>query len=167
MRRLGIALALTILPATAHANALEERLAPGKATSCWERRYDEAHLKDHPKQKVVAMRLSANREDDGRLVANLGINLRKRIENGTFDYATFVTCRAKGKAVRCAAEWESGSFTIEERPDGKLLLRQNKLMINPANDAAEDVSPGAVDLSKSDDAAFILAPISDAKCEVF
>lgn len=167
MRRLGIALALTILPATAHANALEDRLAPGKATSCWERRYDEAHLKSHPRQKVVAMRLSANREDDGRLVANLGVNLRKRIENGTFDYATFATCTAKGKAVRCAAEWESGSFTIEERPDGKLLLRQKKLMINPANYAAEEVAPDAVDLSKSDDAAFILAPISDAKCEVF
>jgi len=167
MRKLGIALALTILPAAAHANALEERLAPGKATSCWERRYDEVHLKKHPKQKVVAMRLSANREDDGRLVANLGINLRKRIENGIFDYATFATCTAKGKAVACEPEWDSGSFTIEERPDGKLLLRQSKLMMNPANYAAEEVAPDAIDLSKSDDAAFLLSPITDAKCEVF
>lgn len=167
MRTPWILIALALVPAPAWANALEAKRAPGKATSCWERRYDEKHLAGHPRQKVVAARLSASREDDGRLIANLGFNLRTRINQGTFDYATFAACKAQEKAVICAPEWESGSFTIEERPDGKLLLRQNRLLMNPANVAAEEVAPDAVDLSKSDDKAFLLSPIQDAKCEVY
>jgi hypothetical protein len=167
MHRLGIVLALAFLTGSAQANELEQKLAPKGGLSCWERRYDEAHLASHPKQHVTAVRLSANREDDGRLIANLGFNLRKRIETGTFDYATFATCTAKGSAVSCETEWDSGRFTLDARPDGKLLLRQYKLLMNPANYASEDIAPDAVDLSKSDDAAFVLAPIADAKCEVY
>jgi hypothetical protein len=150
----------------AAANALTEALAAAGST-CWERVYDAAHLKSHPRQRTVHIRLATDVQDDGVIVAALGMNLRKRIGDPRFDYATTGFCKARGAALVCAPEWESGSFTLERGKGDTLVVRNGGLVMNPASHAAEEIAGDAVDLGKSDDKAWLLRRRDDASCEVY
>jgi hypothetical protein len=72
------------LSASALANPLETKLA-AEANTCLELVNDGAHLKAHPKQQVAKIKLSTEVQDNGSIVASLGINLRKRNGSGKFD----------------------------------------------------------------------------------
>lgn len=157
------AIALACSPAMA--NPLEKSLAADGST-CWERVYDAAHLKSHPRQQVVKIRLSTDVQDDGTIVAALGMNLRKRIGDPRLDYATTGFCKARGAGIVCTPEWESGTFTIERGKGETVLVRNGGLIMNPAAHAAEEIAPGAIDLGKTDDASWRLNRI-DSGCEVY
>ncbi len=151
-----------ILPLAA--NPLESELA-AMSNSCWERTYDAAHLKAHPKQLVTKIRLSTEVQDDGNIYASLGINLRQD-QGRKFDYSAFAPCQAKGAALSCPSEWDAGAFSLEKAKGG-LLVRNKDLIVNPSNYDAEDVAPNAVSLGKSDDAAWLLMPSADEGCDLF
>ena len=149
------------------ANPLEEELAASGGNSCWERSYDAAHLTAHPGQRTVKIRLSTEVQDDGSIVGQLGINLRKRNgAGGRFDYTAFGYCKAQGAALACPSEWDAGAFLIEKARDG-LLVRNKRMIVNPSNYDAEDVAPGAVDLSASDDKSWLLRRIEDEGCDIY
>lgn len=164
MSRALIYLMSCLVVTGAMANALEKKLGP---KGCWQRIYEASHLAKHLKQQVTEIRLSTEVQEDGTFIANLGVNLRKRIETGTFDYALFGICKAKGPDILCETEWDAGTFTLQAAPEANLRVRNGKLIFNPANYAAEEVAPNAVDLSKSDDAVWLLSLLKDGKCEVY
>lgn len=163
------ALCLSLFAAFAHtasANALQDRLLK---SPCWQRVYTDEHLASHPKQAVTRVRLSSEMQDDGTMWANIGFNLRQRLEGGgdSLDYAIAGVCEAKREAVLCRPEWDAGTFMLETGPDGTLRVHNGKLMVNPANYAAEELAPNAADLSKSDDAIWQLSPLEDPTCPVY
>jgi hypothetical protein len=163
--RLQLVLVIALLASAASASPLENELA-AMSNSCWERTYDAAHLKVHPKQLVTKIRLSAEAQDDGSIAASLGINLRVRRGGQKFDYTAFGYCKVKGAALSCPSEWDAGSFTLEKAKGG-LLVRNRKMVVNPSNYDSEDIAPGAVNLAKSDDAAWLLSRTADEGCDLY
>jgi hypothetical protein len=164
--RLCFALFIPLLAAPALANPLEEELA-GLSNSCWERTYDAAHLKAHPLQRTVRIRLSAEVQDDGNIAATLGINLRKRTgQGGRFDYAAFGSCKARQGFLDCPSEWEAGSFLIEKAKSG-LKVYNKGMIVNPSNYDSEDIAPGAVNLYESDDKQWLLRRVTGEGCDIY
>ena len=152
--------------APALANPLEKELA-GLSNTCWERTYDAAHLKAHPKQRTVKIRLSTEVQDDGSIVGQLGINLRKRNgAGGRFDYTAFGYCKAQGAALACPSQWDAGTFLIEKAKGG-LLVHNRGMIVNPSNYDSEDVAPGSVDLSVSDDKSWLLRRVENEGCDIY
>jgi hypothetical protein len=171
MRR-RLALILSLLATPALANSLETFLSSNGGNSCWERSYDAAHLKAHPKQIVTKIRLSTEVQDDGSIYAQLGFNLRKRTgEGGRFDYAVGSQCSAKGEAISCSSEWDAGTFEIELLKAGTLitgvLITNKGMIVNPSNYDSEDIADNSVDLSKSDDAAWLLRRLDNDSCDIY
>jgi hypothetical protein len=143
-----IAATLITLPAgaedgavdSAKAAAFDQRLFGGpvgdKATACFARRYDAAHLARHPEQKVARMRLLITSEkapeDAGRdTTFNLGLNYRARqtlyLSMGSCGHARSedgggearfgcgVDCDGGGFAVALAKDGQSVTVTIDYR----------------------------------------------------
>jgi hypothetical protein len=151
-------------PILAAGHPLEKEL-PTDRRACWERIYDEAHLKAHPKQKVTAIRLMHEPSDTDYFGVGLMFNLRKRIGAEAFDYALYGFCKAKGAGLTCTPEWDAGTWRIERGPDGTLLIRNNGIIVNPSNYDAEEVAPGAVKINaKPDDQTWRLEQIPEASC---
>lgn len=165
-RILAILATLAGLHVPAAANPLKESLA-ADGNSCWERTYNGTHLKAHPKQRVVKIRLATEVQDDGTIYAQLGMNLRERTYSGKFDYAAVAFCKARGEGLRCTPEWDAGHFTIERTGKSALLVRNSRMIINPSNYDSEDIAPGAVDLGNSDDRSWRLNRKSDEGCNIY
>jgi hypothetical protein len=165
LRAILFAFCILGLASPLSANPLEEELA-ALSNSCWERTYDAAHLKAHPRQRVTKIRLSTEVQDDGNIVASLGINLRQRLGGQKFDYSAFGRCEARQDFLACPSEWEAGTFVIEKAKGG-ILVYNKGMIVNPSNYDAEDIAPGSVDLSKSDDKAWLLSRIEDEGCDLY
>jgi hypothetical protein len=166
LRSAASAAFIVVSLAPALANPLERELA-ALSNSCWERTYDAAHLKAHPGQRTVKIRLSTQVQDDGSIVGQLGINMRKRtVAGGRFDYAAFGYCKARQDAIACPSEWDAGTFLIEKAKGG-LLVHNKGMIVNPSNYDSEDIAPGAVDLYESDDKSWLLKRIEDEGCDIF
>jgi hypothetical protein len=162
-----ILLLLSLLATPVLANSLETFLSSNDGNSCWERSYDAAHLKAHPKQIVTKIRLSTEVQDDGSIYAQLGFNMRKRTgQGGGFDYAAGSQCRARGERLSCPSEWDAGTFTIE-KSGGALLVKHSGMIVNPSNYDSEDIADNSVDLSKSDDATWLLRRLDNDSCDIY
>ena len=166
LRSAALAAFVTLGLAPALANPLEKELA-ALSNSCWERTYDAAHLKAHPLQRTVKIRLSTEVQDEGTIRAELGVNLRKRNgAGGQFDYAAPAYCEARQDFLACPSEWEAGSFLIEKAKGG-LMVYNKGMIINPSNYDSEDIAPGSVDLYESDDKQWLLRRVEDEDCAIY
>ena len=166
LRIAALAAFITLGLAPALANPLEKELA-GLSNTCWERTYDEAHLKAHPSQRTVKIRLSTEVQEDGTIRAELGVNLRRRTgAGGRFDYAAFGYCEARKDFLACPSQWEAGSFLIEKAKGG-LKVYNKGMIVNPSNYDSEDIAPGSVDLYESDDKQWLLKRSSDEGCDIY
>lgn len=159
------ALCVLSLTSPAAARPLEDEL-PLQGEACWQRIYDAAHLKAHPKQKVAHIRLAhRGNSEDGTLYLSLDMNLRKRTNTGKFDYVLGGYCKPSGTSLTCTPEWDAGTFSIEKGPKKTLLIHNHHMVVNPSNYDAEDIADKAVDLSKSDDATWMLQLVYPENCE--
>jgi hypothetical protein len=164
--RFPLVLVIALLASPALANPLEKELAAASNT-CWERTYNAEHLSAHPKQLTLKIRLSTEAQDDGSIVASLGINPREPGGSGRFDYVAYGHCAPKGGALRCAPEWDSGSFTLEKVSKAEMKVKNSHMIVNPFNYDSEDISDKALDLRTSDDAVWLLARIGDEGCDLY
>jgi len=81
------------------------------APACYERRYDDAHLKKHPEQPVVAIKLW----DLGGARRAVWLELLE----GSQHLPLVRTCTGEGARVSCGPD--DGGFSVEQRKDGALL----------------------------------------------
>jgi hypothetical protein len=99
------------------------RLLPNRDT-CWERIYDDAHLKAHPRQQVVQIRLFHlpsrwPRPASGETFVALEKNLRARTHGSdAFDYSLGWFCQPSRGGLRCEPDWHAGSWQIERGANG-------------------------------------------------
>ena len=166
MLRTGLAI-LTILLAmpAAQAETLAQMLKGKGGNSCWQRVYSAPELAAHPKQRVASIRLISEVQEDGSLAASLDLNFRVRTHTWKYDYDISGFCKAHGQGLLCQPEWDAGTFVLEKGARNGLRVRNQKLIVNPSNFDSEEVAPGAVDMSKSDDAVWLLfAAKDDASC---
>jgi hypothetical protein len=145
------------LAATAPVMA-ESQLLPDR-DACWERIYDDAHLKAHPRQQVVRIRLLHlpsrwPQPAQGVTFVELEMNLRTRTHGSdAFDYGLGGFCKPSPGGLRCEPEWHAGSWQIERGANGSLIVRNNDITVNPSSSAAEERSADAVTLKAADDEA--------------
>jgi hypothetical protein len=136
----------------------ESQLLPDRDT-CWERIYDDAHLKAHPRQQVVRIRLFHlpsrwPQPAPGVTFVALEMNLRARTHGSdAFDYSLGGFCKPSPDGLRCEPEWHAGSWRIERGPNGSLIVRNDDITVNPSSSAAEERSEGAVTLAAANDEA--------------
>ena len=128
--------------------------------ACWERIYDDAHLKAHPRQQVVKIRLLHlpsrwPQPAQGVTFIELEMNLRTRIHGGdAFDYRLGGFCKPSPGGLRGVRQNErAGSWQIEPGTNGSLVVRNNDITVNPSSSAAEERSDDAVTLKAADDEA--------------
>jgi hypothetical protein len=135
--------------------------------ACWERIYDDAHLKAHPMQQVVRIRLFHlpsrwPQPASGVTFVALEMNLRTRTHaNGRFDYSLGGFCKPSQGGLRCEPEWRAGTWRIEGGANGGLIVRNGDITVNPSPSAAEERSEDAVTLkAANDEAAWSLQPVT-------
>jgi len=87
---------------------------PGAAQTCFGRSYDDAHLDRHPDQTVQEIFFG---DLTGQSILQVRLEGRQSFVYG------YATCRDTGRFLSCALENAQGNFTVQERPDGTVLLR--------------------------------------------
>ena len=159
------ALSLFCFASPAAARPLEAEL-PTRGEACWQRIYDAAHLKAHPKQMVARIRLThTGGSVDGQFYLTLDMRLRKRAGAHGHDYKLGGYCKSEGARLTCAPEWDAGTFTVEKGPGKTLRVRNHQMIVNPFEYDSEDIADDAVDLGKSDDASWLLKLVYPENCE--
>ncbi len=183
-----IAAALAVTPALAQSDLqpgfdtrlLEIAPATDNAESCFLRRYDAAHLKAHPRQKVETMGLCVAVE---RIVPEeKGDPVRYRYN---FDFAAKLKGRAKpattsgecgfayvplaeqphrsGKAIHCGVDCDGGGISIEARKGGaELLVRLDRIRVSGGCGSDDDDESNAFELTGGADDKVFLIPKSSA-----
>jgi hypothetical protein len=136
----------------------ESQLLPDRDI-CWERIYDDAHLKAHPRQQVVRIRLFHlpshwPQPASGVTFVALEMNLRARTHgSNAFDYSLGGFCQPSPGGLRCEPEWHAGTWQIERGANGSLIVSNGDITVNPSSSAAEERSEGAVTLAAANDEA--------------
>lgn len=145
----ALALAISITPASAR-SLLDPLL--GEPGDCYYRRYDEAHLKSHPRQMVETFYLGhhdAWQDPAGALVLKFGFSTR----NGRH-YEGVAICTGS----RCGVEGDGGAFSLTPHRDGIRLAVDAHLGLWAESEA--DV----VDLRETGDTVFLLYPQGSKAC---
>lgn len=146
-----LSVALSISPASAK-SLLDPLLgAPG---DCYSRRYDEAHLRDHPRQMVESFSLAHHdsyQDPQGELTLKFGFSTR----NGR-DYEGIAICTGN----HCRVEGDGGAFSLTPYRDGV------RLDVDPKAGMAAEGAVDFIELSETDDTVFLLFPASGRACTI-
>jgi len=146
----------------AQASTMSYDIGPemGDADTCFVRQYSAQHLRANPAQRVTRIALAAidrgaNRPNMAANQSEFLIAIQTRAGGGW--HSRLAVCSfGRGDSMNCGLESDGGQFTIQNRPDGNILLRaQGELRMG---------SEGGPEIggSISDDNAFVLTP---AACE--
>lgn len=143
------------------AAAFDTRMFAGplgqKTYACFVRRYDAAHLAQHPKQKVSAMKLLVTAEDapeDKTVNYSFRLGFKYRHRPGNFDSSGFcshIVAEKSGKEIRlgCGVDCEGGGIEVAMKDDKSALIRLERIRIwernKPDDDASNDLVAGADD----------------------
>ncbi len=153
---------------------LELAPAQDKAESCFLRRYDGAHLKDHPKQKVEAIGLCVNVERIAPEEKNEPVRYRYN-----FDFAVKLKSHAKpaktggecgfayippdeqrrisSKPIWCGVDCDGGGVRVEPRKGGaELLVRLERIRVSSECGGADDERSSFDVTGGADDKVFLV-----------
>lgn len=164
---------------------LELAPAVDKAESCYLRQYDDAHLKEHSKQRVEAIGLcvAVERMEPEEKGAPI-----RYIYN--FDFAAKLKGRAKvaktggecgfshmppeeqkriaGKPIWCGVDCDGGGVTVEPRKGGaELIVRLDRIRVSTECGGGDDQSNSFDITGGVDDKVFLLAKSTTAAFKAF
>ena len=140
-----------------------------KTYACFVRRYDAVHLKQHPRQKVGAMKLLLTAEklpEDGELHYgfSVGVSLRKQPGNwttgGDCGHAEASASKGEELAINCSVDCDGGGVAVALAGDDKAVtVRLERLHLwGPRDDGERELEVGA------DDRVFRLDRVDAAEC---
>jgi hypothetical protein len=157
-----IATIVVLLSAAPAANAADSFYATYIAEKngvapCYARSYDQKHLADHPKQKVVHFFVTHSEAEHMAPPKTFDLSFGFRIKNSTDSFSSEAGCAVKGDGATCSAEGDGGQFSLTPRPDGLLVTVVGRLEL----EGMESFSP---DLMKSDDREFRLYVSPAGEC---
>ncbi len=161
----GCALALSSGGAAAEDSLFNSHFAKiAGGTPCYARTYDEAHLKDHPKQQVKRIELDmvkANPDGVANTADNFQLGFGVQVTRSPEWYTGVAICKDGGEAIDCFLEGDGGRFKLTADNDGALKLETGDYGI--AFEGAKDT----LELSgkDGDDRVFIVAPSNQAECD--
>ena len=95
---------------------------------CYERIYDKRYLKQHGKQEIIKIRLQlgVGKGIDGpfELLDRVDAGFRKR----SIYQGNLVECKMAGDELKCSIENDGGSFTVTDRGNDSLRIRNDGSM---------------------------------------
>ena len=162
----------------ANAEAFAKRMFAGKVASkgksyvCFARRYDAAHLRQHPQQKVTAMKLLVSAQmvpEDQALNYSFALGVKFRDRQGNFD--TMGSCghptaeqeSADKLVLGCGVDCDGGGLQIEmANADKSVIVRLDRVAIwnnDKPDDERDSLEAGA------DDKAFRLDRVAMDECK--
>ena len=158
---LGAAMAVFIAaacsaPVSADPPSLFETLT--RASACFARAYDAAHLAAHPQQTVTHFFVGEagaewrSTQTPGHFNIAFGFQITGRPDT----YAGVGICTPNGDRVACDIEGDGGAFTISSHDDG-LRIDAARIEVEGAN----DFSP---DLAAADNRVMLLRPVAAPAC---
>ncbi len=111
------------------ASEAEQRALYGRALAngelgwaCFSRRYDDAHLRAHPKQNVMAMVVLAYRPDWPGAESSI-VNFEVRVRGAPEPVQLSGECRAAGGGgLACGFECDGGTFGVKTAGSGAILI---------------------------------------------
>lgn len=145
-----------------------------KATACFARTYDAAHLARHRKQMVTAMKMQLAAEklqDDGEL--SYSYKLRVNFRDRPGDYAASLLCgharmsdvRREGVRIYCHDGCEGGGVEIALAPDAKaIVVKLDDVWVWLADKPQDESAPFDFK-SGSDDRIFRLDRVDAEECK--
>ena len=171
-RMIATVIATFITVPMAGAATLDQLVAQTNGSmTCWQRQYDEAHLKSHPDQQVTAMTFGAefHRHEDpepdnpGLTLFGMSVALR----DGKSGVASGGCWLGEAGQLRCGVDCDGGGVALKLRDDGSLLIdleatgyiRMEGECGGGMEDATFPLEPGL------DDKQFLLHPVKTALCE--
>lgn len=133
-------------------------------TPCYARTYDDAHLKDHPKQQVKRIEFGMSKTNpDGvaNTPENFELGFGVQVTRSPEWYTGVAICKEGGDTVDCFLEGDGGRFRLTADKDGALKLETGDygLAFEGARDTLE------LSDKTGDDKVFILTPSAHAECE--
>jgi hypothetical protein len=144
-----------------------------KTYACFVRRYDAAHLKQHPLQKVSAMKLlltAENVPEDKTVLYSFRIGVNFRHRSGNFDssgdcgQAMAAETKDGELSIHCAVDCDGGGVEVglSKASDRSVILRLEQVRIwdasKPDEDATHTLQGGA------DDRVFRLDRVDAEQC---
>lgn len=129
---------------------------------CWLRTYDAAHLRAHPRQRVIEFGLvNANLliDPSARRAGEVSLGFTFQLRGERQAYNGMAVCRRAGAGADCGVEGDGGRFRLDPRPGGGLRLTVSRLVVEGDN----GFSP---DLGASDDRVLDLTHARGRACEV-
>jgi len=125
----------------------------GNPGDCYARKYDEAHLKGHPRQMVERFYLAHDenyQDPNGELTLRFGFTFR----NGR-DYEGVAICNGNS----CGVEGDGGAFKLSATDNGL------RLDVDKRRGMSAEGSFDFVELSETDDTVFLLFPEKSSACQ--
>jgi len=180
--------ALAVYLALAGAVAAQERSSPlpshfplGKEV-CYGRAYDEAHLKNHPRQLVTSLHIfrdlgpDQNTEDEPQTREEIlkvdgesnGVNVsafvRFKNRKGIFWNSLHCGKSADGKTTRCSIDCDGGSFSLVPQQKNLILTNNGFVLIGGCGASEEEHENPVAFLPGADDETFRIEPLPLAQC---
>lgn len=181
----ALALSLPVLGAYAQPvepgkeGVLATFVAPEKnSRACFRRQYDEAHLKDHAKQKVTEMEFrlayyihvpdDAFPKGQRNYYFELLAKLRGQKQAKPLTASGECTVADGGQQIFCGVECDGGGVTVKHAGDGRILVDLQSIgRLRMTLDCGED-EENSVELTPgADDKRFLLSRLLDAECPTY
>jgi hypothetical protein len=161
MRRFRFAfIVAALVPTGALADSFYERTVAerGGGVPCFARIYDDAHMRDHPRQRVTHFFLRHSEAEDLTPPESFDVVIGYRLKGSTDSFVTEAGCAAEGDGAICDAEGDAGSFKLAG--DGKqvTVTIEDRLHL----EGHVSFSPNLA--KDGDDSPLLLGPSSTADC---
>lgn len=142
-----------------------------KANRCFQRTYDKAHLKAHPRQTVSGIHLGyAPTNEDGTPNTASGFELSFMFQLKQSDdwFSGTASCKTAGDHFACALEGDGGLFNVTPKAGGLSLAvvnrggtdaKANQINLEGANGFSGFGKPGG------DDLVFVIPKVANSVCE--
>lgn len=154
----------SLVAGSAAADLLSDLVPPPPSDgACWERSYDDAHLADHPRQKVTEMRFHLQDLQGGHA---FNINVATRDRAG--DLHGYCSPDPDG-SVACLVACDGGEILLQRSQNGASILLKvgplGRLHVN-ANCNGDDGAAAFLIEADPDDKVFLLHPTTVRTCTV-
>lgn len=109
--------------------------------ACYQRFYEPAHLRSHPRQTVTKFHVKADGSDGASKGRRFTVHFGYWVKNRGA-YGALAECESQGSGALCQVEADGGSFRISPNGDGLKITLGDRLEVEGDSDFSPDLAKG-------------------------